>query len=425
MPHAKATTKAAKATTKAAKATTRELTYLDNNGTTLICDQAARTYAKWIKCYNPSADSPLAKSARAVVDATRAYIQTLCNAGNYDIVFTSGGTESNCFMLRSAVSSYARIVKRKPHLVVSAVEHHSILECCHSLERCNAATVTYIQPDMHGRIAPSDVEKAITSNTCLVSIMYANNELGTINNIPAIAKICQKKVAFHSDCVQMFGKFKINMEKTGLDAISVSLHKLYGPKGIGLLLIRKDFVRGYELEGIINGSQQDGLRGGTENVPAIASALAAMKWNFHNRKAKNAKLEALCTSTIKRMAAHMPVVDYAAFLASPTKHPFMLVVLGKQRIPNTLLMSFTKTSGTPFCNVAFKKALARENIVVSISSACLTASATASHVLTAIRAPEPIKKGVIRVSFSDYSTERDVARFCSACIQLLKKQRLV
>jgi cysteine desulfurase len=410
--------------------------YLDNNGTTLICDDAAKEYAARLKCYNPAADSASAKSAQSMIKKAKKYVQTLCNADKYEVIFTSGASESNCYILRSTVSSYARILKAKPHLVVSAIEHHSILECCHSLELCKTAEVTYVQPNIYGVISPESVSAAIKKNTCLVSIMYANNEIGSVNNIPAISKVVRgRKVAFHSDCVQMFGRYRLNLEKTGLDAISASFHKLYGPKGIGLLLIKKTFIKGYDLQGLINGSQQNGLRGGTENMPAIASAYSAMKWNFRNRQVKNKKLQAMCDNTIATLSKHIKQGEYKLYTSSANTPvmdlpPFEMVVLGPDRskkgyrIPNTLLIAFVKNTGKAFCNVNFKKALEKEGIIVSISSACLTSSTNASHVLTAIGASKSIKTGVIRVSFSDYNSQRDVVRFCAACVRILKKQKI-
>jgi len=451
---ASAPTASAKVKKPATKASARKepLLYLDNNGTTLICKSAASAYSAWLSCYNPAAGSSASKGAADMISRAKLFIQTLCNAKNYEVIFTSGASESNCYILRSTVSAYARFRQVKPHLVVGAAEHSASLKCCQNMAECGIADVTYVQPNIYGVVSASSVAAEIRDTTCLVSIMYANNEIGAVSNIPRIAAAAhERKVPFHSDCVQMFGRYKLNLEKSGIDAISASFHKLYGPKGIGLLVIKKTLIDGYKLTAQISGSQQNGLRGGTENVPAIASALAAMKWNFKSRSSKNKKLESLCDKTILMLSKHMPIGNYKNYVESDAKidaqpvapdmsgppvvapariRPFELVILGPDRaktgyhIPNTLLIAFAWNAGD-FCNVKFKKELARMGIIVSISSACLTASASASHVLTAIRAPKVIKTGVIRISFSDYNSASDATRFCRACIKILSKWNIL
>ena len=405
-----------------------KLVFLDNNGTTLISPEAEKVYSKWLKCYNPSSDSKISKESREIVDKSRGYIQKLYNAGNYEVIFTSGATESNCFILRSSVESYKKRMGVKPHVVVSAVEHHSVLECCDMLEKYEYAEVTKVQPNIYGNILPGDVKRSIKSNTCLISIMYANNELGALNNIPEIGKIAHENgIPLHSDCVRMIGKYNLDLEKNNVDAISASFHKFHGPKGIGLLLIKRNFLNGYELDGQINGSQQHGLRGGTENVPAIASGVEALKHSMKTRDTKNKRIRGLRDKLIVKLSKAIKPENYQDYVNKDPPQGTHLVILGppvdkpRYYIGNTLLFAVANTE-KEVCNVAIKKELDKKGVVVSISSACLTSSPKASHVLDAIMAPPIIKRGVFRISFSDQSRETDVNTFMREFVKILKDQ---
>ena len=409
-----------------------KIIYLDNNASTLICPEAELVYKQWLKCYNPSSTSQISQSATLMMEKVRRAILKHCGTTTktYTAVFTSGATESNCFILRSCVESYRKIRQVKPHVIISEIEHHSIIECARAIEDAGYADVTRVASNMYGCILPDDVEKAIRPSTCLISIMYANNETGSINNIPKIGDIAHKhKIPMHTDAVQIFGKFPINLDKSNVDAMSVSFHKLYGPKGIGLMIIKNDLIEGYDLKGQISGNQENGLRGGTENIPAIASCAEALKCNFKKRKAKNQKLTKMREYIIDNLSSEesgLRLGDYANYLDEKflkktldASHPAELVVLGPPRdkvnyyLPNTLLISIAKPAaeGKEFCNVKFKKALDKMCVVISITSACLTSSSKASHVLTSIGAPDIIKRGVLRISLGDNNTMDEMKIF--------------
>jgi cysteine desulfurase len=409
--------------------------YLDNNSTTIICQGASAVYNKWLKCYNPSSTSNISQGSKQIMKRAKSFILSHCKVTDKDftVVFTSGATESNCFILRSSAESYRRIRKIKPHIIISAIEHHSILECAKSIEEAGYAEISYAEANMYGCILPEEVEKHIKSNTCLISIMYANNETGAINNIPKIGELAHKhKIPLHSDSVQIFGKYPLNLKKSNVDAISVSFHKFYGPKGIGMLILRNDFITGYDLKGQICGSQQNGLRGGTENIPAIAAAAEAIKCNFKNRKVKNVRhlkmrnyiIEQIKTSKI------VSLCNYSSYLGdhvlSEDSKENEIVILGPPAnkpnyyLHNTLLLSIVKNTGKDFCNVNFKKDLDKMGLIVSIASACLTASDKASHVLTAIGAPDIIKRGTLRISIGDHNTMDEIKIFTSKFLKLLK-----
>lgn len=424
--------------------------FLDNNGTTLISPQAEKIYTEWLRCYNASSDSHIAKAAKQVIERAADDILAHCgtSTANHTALFTSCGTESNCFIIRACVKSYRRKLMEKglqvlPHIISSAVEHHSILECLKDLEESKQVEVSLVSPTIYGNILAEDVEPMIKFNTCLITIMYANNEIPIINNIKEIGAVAHKhKIPIHSDCVQIFGKFKINLQDNNIDAISASAHKFYGPKGMGVLVISNDLIEGYKLTAEISGSQQHGLRGGTENVAGIASMLVAMKTAFINRKEKNDKLAMLRDRTLDKLEKYFTVCSIDKYIGyndndnndkvndkvNICKQDLEIVILGPPRdkkgfiLPNTVLLSICKNRGKPFCNVDLKHYLDTKKIIVGIGSTCMTSSDKASHVLYAIGAPPVVRRGVLRVSFGDNNKVSDVDTFISVLKDGIIKQ---
>ncbi len=490
--------------------------YLDNNSTTLMCGDAIKTFESWMKCYNPATDSKIAKGAKQMIEKVKANILKINGATSdtHTIIFTSGASESNCFILRSVATAYYYKKQIIPHIISSSIEHHSIIECLRYLERMGKIEVTFVNPNMYGQIVPIDVIREIKSNTAMISIMYANNETGAISNIPLLGKLAhERRIPLHSDCVQIYGKYKIDIQKSNIDAISASCHKFYGPKGTGFLIINNNLISGYGLEAEINGSQQHGLRGGTENPPAIAATGSALAWNFTNRKSKNRKQLELRNYIISELKKSYSFGDYANYynrgeilnvtggrgkagsirdrtgtgtmddpedidyvddadsgssdrggedsdddtresstvggssrilsltvvadeelfeesrklISKPTFKPLELVILGPDKnktntyLFNTILLAVAKNEGPAFCNVAFKHALDKQGVVISIASACLTEFDDSSHVMTAIGAPKLIKEGVIRISMSDYTTKEEVNKFLGIFKNTLNK----
>ncbi len=261
-----------------------------------------------------------------MIKHARSYILRHCgvNEESHYVLFTSGATESNCLILRSTAEAYKKERGVIPHIIVSATEHHSVLECLHIMKEHDLVEYTELPVSPEGSIKPRQVEEAIQPNTCLISIMYANNELGTINNIKAIGSVAHKNgVPMHTDAVQLFGKMRILIDATNVDAISASFHKLFGPKGIGLLIISKSLVDGYQLHSQIAGSQQNGLRGGTENVPGIASALASLQWVFKQREKMNKHLLAMRQYVIDKLESDWNRMHFRDFLTiCELKEPF-------------------------------------------------------------------------------------------------------
>ncbi len=460
-----------------ALSTVKNLVYLDNNATTKTCDMAERVMKDWItSCSNASGSSFLSRASRLLIDQSIQYVEKLCHLpkAEFVVLFTSGASESNCAIIQMAVDAWERNVGTVPHIVSSSVEHKSILECLSSLADTGRLEITLVEPNMYGIIDPEAVGSAIRDTTALVTIMFANNETGAINPIRQIGEIAhQRNVPFHTDAVQIFGKIKVDIPAFNIDALSMSFHKLYGPQGVGMLILRKTFVDGYELRAQISGTQQSGLRGGTENIHGIAGGVAALNWNFRNRSTKNKRLSHLRRLTIAQLSKHIPVVDYKEFYGADddsdttggdadedggatasddNKEPTIsgakksspkpakktpkkkdkprereLVILGpplhdtNAYLPSTLLLSVVDHRKN-FCNIKLKKELEKNNIIVSIGSACNTKSDKASHVIEAIRAPAIVRRGILRVSFGDYNDTQDVHKFVKIFIAALKNQ---
>jgi cysteine desulfurase len=430
-----------------AKHTIRNVVELDNNATTRLCQNARKAFCDYIDCFNPSSHSKFAKPAQKVIERTTDNILAHCgvSTATHTIIYTSGATESNCTIIRMCVKSYKKRLKSKnitakPHVIVSSLEHHSILACVEDLLDSKEIDVSYVQPSVYGVITKDSVEAEIKPTTCLVSIMYAGNEMPAINNIKEIGRMLRtKRIPLHSDCVQIFGKFRFNIAEHNIDALSASAHKFYGPKGVGLLIINNELIGGYKFTAEINGTQQHALRGGTENVAGIASVGAALEFAFRNRHEKNQKLYELRTYCLAQLSEKMKMVNSLYYLCDRNdlilqkipdhkKEPLEIISLGppndKTRyvLPNTLLLAVCKNIGKPFCNGVLKDYLDSKNIIVSVGSACNTSSDKASHVLTAINAPPVVKRGVIRVSFSDYTTKSDIDTFIAEYCNGIKKQ---
>lgn len=418
----------------------QKVIYLDNNGTTKMCKEAKNAMLKWLdSCSNPSSDSLIAKSSKELIECTKKHISkhSGISSNKYSVIFTSGASESNCLILRSVVEAYIRVTGKVPHIITSSTEHKSIIQCCNHMKSNNLVSITYIEPNAFGVINPELVRKSITNNTALITIMAANNELGCINDIRKIGEIAnQHNIPFHTDAVQLYGKYKLSMAKNHIDSISMSFHKLYGPMGLGMLIINNDLINGYKITGQISGTQQNELRGGTENVPAIAAVVPSIQYTFKDRDLKNKKMLLQKKRIIHGIEQHIPLGEYKRYFekSHPTRNEFIIlgpICNGNHKspnvLPNTLMLSFVKNiinedNEKPFCNGELKKYLNKKNIIISIGSACSTSSKTASHVLSAIKAPNKIKQGTIRISLSDNTTNKEIDLFIKELVKAVKCQ---
>lgn len=402
--------------------------YFDNNATNMPPPEVRYEIEQWVGSGNPSSvgcpSHQMVKDAKAFM-----YDHLGVSPRQYDLIWTSGASESNALFIRSVAENYKSNTNIEPHVVVSSIEHKSILELCRALERIGCFSYTLVEPDIYGQICPADIENAINHKTCLVSIMWANNELGTMNNVPAIAALCKRKhIPFHTDATQAFGKFQLPLGPP-IDGMSISFHKAYGPPGIGMLAVSKRMKLNSQIAGIQNG----GIRGGTENVPGIAGAIAGMKYTFGHpgRAEKNARLGLMRQRIIDGLSAVWNLVPYEVQLMGrrpDEKNPVELVILGPSPfnqvtgLPNTLLISVVKNYGSKFCNIRLKNDLQKENILVSIGSACNTGSSAPSHVLAAIHSPYRVSCGTVRISLGDQNTMHEVEAFIEAFIRLTKQQ---
>jgi len=442
--------------------------YLDNNGSTLMPQGVIDTVTHWMNQGNPSAEHASARKARKMMDRFR---QRLASQGNFalsgpdafDLVFTSGGSEGNCHVVTSAARAYSARTRELPHIITSAAEHKSLLACCRQLVRDNLAHLTVLpvrtaeggQPALVGTVDPEVLRAAIRPNTCLVTIMAANNETGAINDLRALAAVAHDSgVPFHSDAVQLFGKSALDPGALGLDAYTASFHKLHGPPGVGLLAIRRSFVAGYTLGPLVCGTQNSGLRGGTENLPGIAGAFAAYKLSVDSRGAKNQKMRQIRDGIQAALARRFPTVHISDYCEARPRVPDgdpstpdssrvpgppttrkgaalarkldnaemsdrpVLVWIGpsdRSRIlPNTLFFSTLRAGAGGFCNRKARAALEGEGVIVGTGSACNSTSGGASHVLEALDVPPELWQGVLRVSLSDDTTPDDAAKFVAA-----------
>jgi cysteine desulfurase len=435
--------------------------YFDNNATTIPPKAVVEYMCKWMYCGNASAGHQEGIKAAAMIKKVTKYILETVNAANgsnshdaspYEVIFNSGASEGNCMILNACVKSYLRQVKKRPHIISSVIEHKSILNCLHDLEETGLCDVSYADINSAGQVTPEEVESHITPRTILISIMAANNETGIINDVAGLCDMAHKhNIPFHCDYVQLFGKLPPDLGAVPIDAITVSFHKLYGPVGVGCIILSKSLISGYDLRAEVCGTQNDGLRGGTLNVAGIAGAHAGMKYTFNKRNKKNENLAKLREFIIKKLAAKYPLTDLSHYFEPDyTKYPHQpveLVVFGVSRdamlstpvdkpssstngdglpsaptLPNTILLAICKNKGRPFCNSTLKNALLKDDYVVSIGSACNTASPKASHVISAFNVTGHIRRGVIRVSLGDTNKASDVKGLVSALIKHINEQ---
>ncbi len=411
--------------------------YFNANGTTEPCEESIEETVKWMYKYDTND-----KDNKDIITKTKKYLYNLCNIkeDDYSIIFTSGASESNSTIIRSIVDSYIESKKVTPHIIISEIEHKSIINCCETLYNLKLITYTKIKPQKDGRINPYDVEYEIKSNTCLISIMYSNNEIGSVNDVKTINKIAKKyNIPFHCDCVQMFGK--INIDVNNFTSISMSFHKLYYLKGIGLLIINKHFMCKNNLKCIIAGTQQDNYRGGTLPTYLIAGSLTALKNNFKNRDNKNKHLLSLKKYFLEKLRKYFSVKFFCYKENCDKKisnnyeeqkitsgDKLIIVIFGNDNIdsldkimPNTCLISIYSPN-VKFCNMIMKQDLIDNDVHISIGSNCNADNPDASHVVSALNLTPILKRGTLRISFSDNNTKDEIDSFIKIFIKCIDKQ---
>ncbi|HTY13133.1 MAG TPA: cysteine desulfurase NifS [Candidatus Omnitrophota bacterium] len=374
--------------------------YLDHAATTPADPRVARAMRPYFSEIfgNPSSIHSFGQEAKAAVEAARAQVASVIGARPDEIVFTSGGTEADNFALEGIV--YAN-EKKGNHIITSKIEHHAVTECVDLLAK-RGFSVTYLPVDKYGLVDPDDVVKAITDKTVLVSIMYANNEIGTIEPVAEIAKrVKEKGVYFHTDAVQTFGHIPLSVTELKADLLSLSGHKFYGPKGIGALYIRKGtriapFLRG--------GAQENNRRASTENVPGIVGMGAACAIAMDEMPKAALRESALRDKLIKGIMDRIPDVYLNG-------HP-------SNRLPNNVNLSIKYIEGE-----SILLNLDMMGIAASSGSACTSGSLDPSHVLLAIGVPHELAHGSLRMSLGKGTTETDIDRVIEALPPIVDKLR--
>lgn len=360
--------------------------YVDNSATTKISDRVFEAMLPYLKDKfgNPSSIHAAGREvARGIIKA-RQQIADALNADPQEIFFTSGGTEADNWAIKGIAERLGK--KGKKHIVTTVFEHHAVLHCCEALER-SGFEVTYLPVSPKGYVTPQQVADAIREDTALVTIMYANNEIGTIQSIAEIGKICREKsVWFHTDAVQAIGNVKIDVKAENIDLLSLSGHKIHAPKGIGVLYVKKGVVLPNFVEG---GGQERGKRGGTENVLGIIALGQAITDATANVDQKVARLSKMRDRLIDTVLATIPKTR-----------------LNGGREPRLCMNANLSFEGIEGEGLLLK--LDMDGICASSGSACTSGSLDPSHVLMAIGLPHEIAHGSLRISFSEENTEEDV-----------------
>lgn len=375
-------------------------TYLDYAATTPTDPEVVKAMLPYLSQTfgNPSSAHGFGQEARAAVEAARETAASFLGAKPAEIVFTSGGTESNNFAIKGI--AYANRNKGN-HIIISSIEHHAVTEPCHFLEK-QGFEVTILPVDEYGVVDPNDVRKAITGRTILISIMHANNEIGTIQPIGEIGKIAgEQGVYLHTDAVQTFAHLPFTVGELGVSLLSLSAHKLYGPKGIGALYIRQ----GTRIVPFMHGGEQEGRRrASTHNVPGIVGLAKAVEVAREKLQEEMATQTRLRDRLIRGILAR---IDCSRLNGHP-----------KKRLPNNANVSIEFVEGE-----SMLLSLDMEGIACSSGSACSSASLDPSHVLLAIGLSHQMAHGSLRFSVGRYTEEGDIDRVVEALPPIVERLR--
>jgi cysteine desulfurase len=363
--------------------------YLDHAATTPVDPEVAEAMARVLREThgNPSSIYAEGRAARAAVDRARDEVAAAINADPGEIVFTSGGTEADNLALRGALKN------GRDGLVTTAIEHHAVIDTARDLERYTHVRVTVVGVDSYGVVNPAAIRDAIDERTSLVSVMHANNEIGTIEPIAEIGAVCRENgVAFHSDAVQTVGALDVDVRKIPVDLLSINAHKFYGPKGVGALYIR----RGTRIATIqTGGGQEKGRRTGTENVAGVVGLGVAMRIARERRAAESPRQAALRDRLIAGVRARIPDA--------------VLNGHATERLPNNASFCIPGTDGESLI-----VALDLEGFAVSSGSACTSGETEPSHVLLALGLDRQLAKGSLRITLGRSTAEPQVDRFVEA-----------
>lgn len=378
----------------------KRMVYLDNAATTRTAPEVVEAmFPYFTENYgNPSSIYELASKSRQAVEKSRETIAQLLGAKKEEIYFTAGGSESDNWAIKEAAEALS---EKGRHIITSKIEHPAVLNTCRWLER-QGYEVTYLDVDACGTVNPEALERAIRPDTILISVMYANNEIGTIQPIERIGEIAGKHdILFHTDAVQAFGQVPIDVETAGIDMLSASGHKLNGPKGVGFLYIRKGVpIRSF----VHGGGQERKRRAGTENVPGIVGLGAAAARAAANMEERTKKERALRDYLSTRVLAEIP---YTQLNGDPV-----------QRLANNANFSFRYVEGESVLIM-----LDMKGVAASSGSACSSGSLDPSHVLTAIGLEESLARGSIRLTLGEETEKEDIDYTVDTLKEIVEKLR--
>lgn len=376
-------------------------TYMDYSATTYVKPEVLDAMMPFFteKFGNPSSFYGISRETKMAVDNARAQVAKSINCDPNEVYFTGGGSEADNWAIKGIATAH---MKKGNHIITTKIEHHAVLHTCEFLEKFGFE-VTYLDVNEEGFIDLKQLESAITDKTILVSIMFANNEIGTIQPIKEIGAICrEKKVLFHTDAVQAIGSVPVDVKEMNIDLLSLAGHKLYGPKGIGALYIRK----GVRIDNLIHGGGQErGRRAGTENIPGVVGLGKAIEIATENIEENRARLTVLRDKLIDGILERIPY----ARLNGPR---------GDKRLPGNSNISFEFIEGE-----SILLSLDFEGICASSGSACTSGSLDPSHVLLAIGLPHEKAHGSLRTTLGAASTEEDVEKLLNELPPIIERLR--
>ena len=376
--------------------------YLDYAATTPVKKEVLEEMLPYFseKFGNPSSIYGLGLNAKSDINQARAKVAKLIGAEEREIYFTSGGTEADNW----AVIGTARAKRNKGnHIITTKIEHHALLHTCEFLEK-EGYEITYLNVDREGRISLEELESAITNKTVLISIMFANNEIGTIQPIKEIGKIAKKHgIWFHTDAVQAVGNVPIDVKELGIDMLSMSAHKIYGPKGIGALYIRKGVVIPNFMNG---GAQESKRRAGTENVPGIVGFGKAAELALENLEEHSKRIRELRDYFVELIITKIPDVEINGSM--------------EHRLPGNINFLFNYIEGE-----ALLLLMDQKGISASTGSACSSASLAPSHVLEALKLPYEKIHSSIRFTIGDFTTKEDIEYAAEEIAKIVEKLRAI
>ncbi len=374
--------------------------YFDNAATTKLDDEVLKEMLPYLKDNygNPSSIYKLGREARKAIEDSREKIAKVLNCKANEIYFTAGGSESD----NTAIKGIAKANKKRGnHIITSKIEHPAVLETCKQLEK-EGFEITYISVDEKGIVDLEELKKSIKPTTILITIMFANNEIGTIQPIEEIGKIAKgNNIYFHTDSVQAVGSIKIDVQKLNIDSLSLSGHKFYGPKGVGALYVKT----GVPFEKFISGGHQErNKRAGTENVTGIVGIGKAIELAYENLDEHNKKIKELRDYYVKQVEEKIPYIKINGDM--------------EKRLPGNSNISFRFIEGEGLLlNLDLK------GICASSGSACTSGSLDPSHVLLAIGLPHEIAHGSLRVSIGKYNTKEEIDYLIENLMEIVTRLR--